>query len=818
MRGDQQVLDFLNKALRHELAAINQYWLRYRILDNRGYKASGRPRGSKPEKEICSALAIVLLAFIVSPACADPFDDWCRTARLPSSIAICSDAELRTLAIERNGAFVEAEARLSPEQQKALLADQNDWVRSYTRVCGLSEMPPALTLAPEVKACMARAGSARIAYLRAYGSYSAPPPLGQTSAPFAQTPAASATVASSPTRIGPSFDCSKASSPLALMICASPALSKVDLRFVQAYRALWQQVGQDGQSQLLREAVDFQNAVLRACRIPETGPVSGSPQCVAAEYERQRSIWLSRLNGPASEEASRPIEQHIALQATLQKLGFLPAAVMIDGVYGDATRSSILAWQSVNRRPQTGFLDDADATALAGTGETEATPATQSPSPGQGVPGAGSPLEAAAGAQLPIQPATVAPAAPPPGQLAPTPGSLRPQAGAQTGLAAATPAPDVPPRPVKPRDVWYPSALLQVVHDNVALAKDDAVIRWWAAYRFEKEFRLFTGQEFKLQPVLERARKDLLESLVQANTREVTILVSAQIGTYDFKAQRFPISLDLSQGAGNALDQKSNSFHMDAISCCAVPPPAATGITLKVDDLDSIFALPMDSGSAQDFVEKRTGIGGSVNRSVVIVLTVKLDGVGFKSRFNSGAAGTGVLESAAFFPDQQLARPLYVLAEPDLDRMRAAKAAAKAAQMAAQAKAEEERQAAKAAQMAAQAKAEEERQAAKAAQMAASGNSLSAKSPSGKYFIQNLGGSPSSLDFHSNGTVDVQGILGLENTTYNFDGSQVSFSSPLVPGTEPVLYTLKMDSAGCLGEDLPVVGTVKWCSKPFVLR
>ena len=353
------------------------------------------------------ALAILLLAFIASSVRADPLDDWCKTARLPSSIAICGDAELRTLAIERSRAFVEAEARLSPEQQKALLGDQNDWVRSYTRVCGLPDMPSAVTLAPEVKACMARAGSARIAYLRAYGSYSAPPPLGQASAPFAQTPpasasaSASATVASSPTRIGPSFDCSKAYSPLALMICASPALSKVDLRFVQAYQALWQQVGKEGQRQLLREAVDFQNAVLRACRIPETGPVSGSPECVAAEYERQRSIWLSRLTGPASQEASRPIEQHIALQAQLQKLGFLPAAVTIDGVYGDATRSSILAWQGVNRRAQTGFLDDADATALAGTRETEATPATQSPSPGQGVPGVGSALEAAAGAQLP---------------------------------------------------------------------------------------------------------------------------------------------------------------------------------------------------------------------------------------------------------------------------------------------------------------------------------------------------------------------------------------------------------------------------------
>jgi bacterioferritin len=38
MRGDQQVIDYLNKALRHELAAVNQYWLHYRILDNWGYK------------------------------------------------------------------------------------------------------------------------------------------------------------------------------------------------------------------------------------------------------------------------------------------------------------------------------------------------------------------------------------------------------------------------------------------------------------------------------------------------------------------------------------------------------------------------------------------------------------------------------------------------------------------------------------------------------------------------------------------------------------------------------------------------------------
>jgi hypothetical protein len=162
-------------------------------------------------------------------------------------------------------------------------------------------------------------------------------------------------------RIGPSFDCSKATQPLAQMICRSPNLARADLEFVQAYQALRQQIGDAGQAQLRQEALDFQSSVLQLCGVPASGSVAGSPDCVGAQYDRQRSVWLSRLRGPASEEANRPIERHIGLQSDLQKLGYLPATATIDGVYGPATRVAIIAWQNASGRSATGFFADAEA-------------------------------------------------------------------------------------------------------------------------------------------------------------------------------------------------------------------------------------------------------------------------------------------------------------------------------------------------------------------------------------------------------------------------------------------------------------------------
>lgn len=52
MRGDDKVIEFLNKGLRSELTAVNQYWLHYRILDNWGYKGLAKKWRSESIEEM----------------------------------------------------------------------------------------------------------------------------------------------------------------------------------------------------------------------------------------------------------------------------------------------------------------------------------------------------------------------------------------------------------------------------------------------------------------------------------------------------------------------------------------------------------------------------------------------------------------------------------------------------------------------------------------------------------------------------------------------------------------------------------------------
>lgn len=133
-----------------------------------------------------------------SPAAAprgDGLDQWCQGSITALNMAICTDNDLRAEAVQRLHAFDDAKARLTPDQQKALAADQNGWAMSYAQSCGLqSNMPPVLPLAPSVKECLAHAGQQRLAYLRSYGTPTASNPATPTANPTsaASTPEAKA--------------------------------------------------------------------------------------------------------------------------------------------------------------------------------------------------------------------------------------------------------------------------------------------------------------------------------------------------------------------------------------------------------------------------------------------------------------------------------------------------------------------------------------------------------------------------------------------------------------------------------------------------
>jgi bacterioferritin len=59
MQGDARVIEYLNRGLRSELAAINQYWLHYRLLDNWGYKALAKKWRAESIEEMQHADKIV---------------------------------------------------------------------------------------------------------------------------------------------------------------------------------------------------------------------------------------------------------------------------------------------------------------------------------------------------------------------------------------------------------------------------------------------------------------------------------------------------------------------------------------------------------------------------------------------------------------------------------------------------------------------------------------------------------------------------------------------------------------------------------------
>ncbi len=59
MKGDTEVIDILNEALKLELGAVNQYWLHYRLLEDWGYTKLAKKERAESIEEMVHADKIV---------------------------------------------------------------------------------------------------------------------------------------------------------------------------------------------------------------------------------------------------------------------------------------------------------------------------------------------------------------------------------------------------------------------------------------------------------------------------------------------------------------------------------------------------------------------------------------------------------------------------------------------------------------------------------------------------------------------------------------------------------------------------------------
>jgi len=190
-----------------------------------------------------------------------------------------------------------------------------------------------------------------------------------------------------------------------------------------------------------------------------------------------------------------------------------------------------------------------------------------------------------------------------------------------------------------------------------------------------REYERVANQEFKLQPIIQKAKADLAATLAQADSGRINIIFNSNFDAYDFNKQMFPVAI------------RGNEFHLTK-PCCFEASNLPNSFVLNVSGLDAVTGLPMDNVAAEAFAEKRTQYG-RINRTISLAVAVKLNSADFTKNSWGVVTVSGAIDTAAFLDDKDDAKILYQLKENELQKMREAKAAEEAIA----AKAEADRQA-----------------------------------------------------------------------------------------------------------------------------
>lgn len=97
----------------------------------------------------------------------DELSGWCDQVKKASSIVLCADRDLRQMVLIRNKIFADARTTISPDAYKHLLAEQTQWVQTYSSFCGVPPdgPEPSQPISSTVIDCYKREAQKRIADL-----------------------------------------------------------------------------------------------------------------------------------------------------------------------------------------------------------------------------------------------------------------------------------------------------------------------------------------------------------------------------------------------------------------------------------------------------------------------------------------------------------------------------------------------------------------------------------------------------------------------------------------------------------------------------
>lgn len=127
MKGNDTVIEFLNKALRHELTAVNQYWLHYRLLDDWGFsKMAAKWREESIEEMEHADKLIERILFLEGHPNLQQLDPLMIGQNIPEILDSDLKAEIsaRTLYLEARAACIEAGDVMSMKLFEELIADE----------------------------------------------------------------------------------------------------------------------------------------------------------------------------------------------------------------------------------------------------------------------------------------------------------------------------------------------------------------------------------------------------------------------------------------------------------------------------------------------------------------------------------------------------------------------------------------------------------------------------------------------------------------------------------------------------------------------